>query len=69
VGNTNSIPPANQPQTPDPHRNLFWMFVSFMGISLPKAGQERRAMLMLVVGVILFLIFIGLGILMVFRLW
>ena len=40
-----------------------------MGISLPKAGQERRAMLMLVVGVILFLIFIGLGILMVFRLW
>ncbi|HVH88446.1 MAG TPA: hypothetical protein VM912_17125 [Terriglobales bacterium] len=69
MGSPNPIPPADQPQRPDPHRNLFWMFISFMGISLPKEGQEHRAMLMLIVGVVLVLVFIAVGILTVFRLW
>jgi len=70
VGTVNPIPPAEQPSTPDdPHRNLFWMFLSFMGISLPKAGQQRRAMLMIIIGVLLFLAFIAAGILTVFRFW
>ncbi|HWC19518.1 MAG TPA: hypothetical protein VG498_21075 [Terriglobales bacterium] len=70
MGTPNRIPPAEPPQRQDdPHRNLFWVFISFMGISLPKAGYERRAMLMIIIGVLLFLAFIAVGILTVFRLW
>ena len=53
----------------DPRRSLFWMFVSFMGISIPKEGQERRAQRMLIVGVILLLLFVAAGMLTLFRLW
>jgi hypothetical protein len=56
-------------QTPDPHRNLFWMFISFMGISIPKPGQEHRAMRMLIIAVMAFLLFVGAGMLTLFRLW
>jgi len=70
VASLHPIPPAKQPSAADdPHRNFFWMFLSFMGISLPKAGQERRAMLMIIIGVLLFLAFIAAGILTVFRFW
>jgi lipopolysaccharide export LptBFGC system permease protein LptF len=58
-----------QQRTSDPHRNLFWMFISFMGISIPKPGQERRAMRMLIIGVVAFLLFVAAGMLTVFRLW
>jgi hypothetical protein len=58
-----------QQPTPDPRRNLFWMFISFMGISIPKPGQERRAMKMLIIGIVAFLLFVAAGMLTVFRLW
>jgi len=45
------------------------MFVSFMGISIPKEGQERRALVMLIAGVILLLLFVAAGMLTLFRLW
>lgn len=61
--------PTEPPPEKDPRRNLFWMYISFLGISIPKAGQERRAFLMLMIGVALFLAFIALGILTIFRLW
>jgi len=56
-------------RTPDPHRNLFWMFISFMGISIPKPGQEGRAMRMLIIATVLFLLFVAAGMLTLFRLW
>jgi hypothetical protein len=45
------------------------MFVSFMGISIPKPGQENRALLLLTIGVILLLAFVAAGMLTLFRLW
>jgi len=45
------------------------MFVSFLGISIPKEGQERRALLMLIIGVILLLLFVAVGMLTLFRFW
>jgi len=45
------------------------MFVSFMGISIPKPGQEERALRLLMIGVILFLLFVAAGIFALFRLW
>jgi hypothetical protein len=45
------------------------MFISFMGISIPKPGQERRAMRMLIIGIVAFLLFVAAGMLTVFRLW
>jgi hypothetical protein len=57
------------PRTPDSHRNLFWMFISFMGISVPKPGQEGRAMRMLIIAAVLFLLFVAAGMLTLFRLW
>jgi hypothetical protein len=62
-------PLANQPATPDPRYNLFWMFVSFMGISIPKPGQERRAMTLIITAMIPFLLFVTLGVLTLFKLW
>lgn len=62
---TQSEPPPEK----DPRRNLFWMYISFLGISVPKAGQEKRALRTLMIGAILFLAFITLGILTIFRLW
>jgi hypothetical protein len=56
-------------RTPDPHRNLFWMFISFMGISIPKPGQEARAMRMLIIATVVFLLFVAAGMLTLFRLW
>lgn len=61
--------PASRSPSPDPHRNLFWMFVSFMGISIPKQGQERRAMRILIVAAVLFLIFIAVALFTLFRVW
>jgi hypothetical protein len=68
MGLPNRIPPEPPPEK-DPRRNLFWMYISFLGISVPRAGQEKRAFVMLMIGVILFLAFIALGILTIFRLW
>jgi hypothetical protein len=45
------------------------MFISFMGISIPKPGQENRALRLLIIGVILLLIFVAAGMLTLFRLW
>jgi len=45
------------------------MYISFLGISVPKAGQEKRAFLLLLIGVALFLAFIAVGILTIFNLW
>jgi hypothetical protein len=61
--------PGTPSPPPDPHRNLFWMFVSFMGISIPKQGQERRAMRILIVAAILFLIFVAVALFTLFRVW
>lgn len=68
VGVPDPILPEPPPEK-DPRRNLFWMYISFLGISIPKAGQEKRAFSMLIIGVILFLIFIAVGILTIFHLW
>lgn len=68
MGLANRIPPEPPPEK-DPRRNLFWMYISFLGISIPKPGQERRAFLTLIMGVILFLAFIAVGILTIFDLW
>jgi hypothetical protein len=57
------------PQPPDPRRNLFWMFISFMGVSIPKQGQEKRAMTLLIVGMVLLLLFVAVGVLTLFRFW
>ena len=56
-------------RSPDPHRNLFWMFISFMGISIPKPGQENRALRLLIIGVVLLLAFVAAGMFALFRLW
>ena len=69
VGDPNQIPSAEQSEAPDPRRNLFWMFISFMGISMPRQGQEHRAILLLIAGVVLLLAFVGVGIFALFRLW
>jgi len=61
--------PASPSPSPDPHRNLFWMFVSFMGISIPKQGQERRAMRILIVAAVLFLIFVAVALFTLLRVW
>lgn len=45
------------------------MYISFLGISIPAPGQEKRAFVMLIIGVILFLAFIAVGILTIFHLW
>ena len=68
MGSVNPVPPE-PPADKDPRRNLFWMYISFLGISVPKPGQEKRALLMLMIGVALFLGFIAAGMLMIFRLW
>ena len=60
---------ANESRSLDPHRNLFWMFISFMGISIPKLGQEARAIRMLIIGALLLVIFVAAGMLTLFRLW
>lgn len=62
-------PVSEEPPRPDPRRSLFWMFVSFMGISIPKPGHENRALRLLIIGVILLLIFVAAGMLTLFRLW
>ena len=56
-------------QPPDPRRNLFWMFVSFMGVSIPKQGQEKRAMILLMLGIVLLLLFVAVGVLTLFKFW
>ena len=68
MGLPNRIPPEPPPEK-DPRRNLFWMYISFLGISIPRPGQEKRAILMLIIGVIFFLAFIAVGILTIFHLW
>jgi len=68
MGLPNPIPPEPPPEK-DPRRNLFWMYISLLGISIPKAGQEKRAFVMLMIGVAVFLAFIAVGILTIFHLW
>ncbi len=62
-------PEFEQPELADPRRNLFWLFISFMGISVPTRNQERRAMVLLISGVVLLLLFVAAGMLALFRLW
>jgi hypothetical protein len=45
------------------------MFISFLGISMPKPGNERKAMRTIIIGVILFLGFVATGLFVLFRLW
>lgn len=61
--------PGPEEPTSDPRRSLFWMFISFMGISIPKPGQENRALRLLIIGVILVLIFVAAGMLALFHFW
>lgn len=62
-------PEVEQTQVGDPRRNLFWLFISFMGISVPRRDQERRAIVLLIGGVVLLLLFVAVGMLTLFRLW
>ena len=59
---------TNDPAS-DPHRSAFWVFISFLGISMPTAANERKSMYMIMIGAILFLAFITFGMLILFRLW
>jgi hypothetical protein len=45
------------------------MFISFMGVSIPRQGQEKRAMALLIVGMLLLLLFVAAGVLTLFKLW
>ena len=45
------------------------MFISFMGISIPKPGQENHALRLLIIGVILMLVFVAAGMFALFHLW
>jgi len=56
-------------KVPDPRYSLFWTFISFIGISIPRQGQEKKALRMLIIGTILLLAFIAAGMLAVMRLW
>jgi hypothetical protein len=40
-----------------------------MGISMPEAENERKAMITIMAGAILFLIFLGCGLFILFRSW
>ena len=69
MGDETPALPPQQLRPPDSRRSLFWIFVSLMGISLPKPGQEGKAMRMLIIGVILLLLFVAAGMFTLFRLW
>ena len=69
VNDQPSMQPADQPPPSDPRRNLFWMLISFIGISTPKQGQERRAVAFLVIGVGVLLMLVATAILALFRFW
>ena len=43
--------------------------MSIIGISMPKQGQESRAMLMVIIGALLFVGFIAAAIFTLFRYW
>ena len=60
---------VEQAEAADPRRNLFWLFISSMGISVPNQQQERRAMMLLVGGVVLLLLFVAAGMFTLFKLW
>jgi hypothetical protein len=62
-------PEVEQTDVGDPRRNLFWLFISSMGISVPNQQQERRAMMLLIGGVVLLLLFVAAGMLTLFKLW
>ena len=64
-------PTPIEPSDPenDPQRSAFWVFISFLGISMPKAGNQRKAMYMVMIGGILFLAFVVSGMLILFHLW
>jgi hypothetical protein len=36
------------PAPRDPKDNLFWWLIAFLGISIPKPGEERRAIFLLI---------------------
>jgi hypothetical protein len=67
VGNPNLSP--NPQHQPDPRRNLFWLYISFLGISVPKPGQEAHALRILMIGVALFVLFLAAGLMTIFHLW
>jgi len=69
VANPDPLPPPKPEPDPDPRRNLFWMYISLLGISMPKPGQEGRALRMLIIGVALLVIFIAVGLMTIFHLW
>jgi len=45
------------------------MFISFIGISTPKEGQERRAVAFLVIAVVVLMMLVATAILALFRFW
>ena len=62
--------PDSESRTPsDPQRSLFWILMSIIGISMPKRGQESRAMLMVIIGALLFVGFIAAAMFTLFRYW
>ena len=64
------IEPSQVPKpVPDLHRSAFWIFISFLGVSMPKPGNERKAMRIIIVSAILFLAFVATGLFVLFRLW
>ncbi|MBV9071989.1 MAG: hypothetical protein JOZ10_00035 [Acidobacteria bacterium] len=69
MGDISPVPSSEPPRSADPRRNLFWLFVSFMGISIPHEAQQRRAMMFLIIGVVIFLAFVAAGLFTIFRFW
>jgi hypothetical protein len=53
----------------DPRRNLFWWLIAFLGISIPKPGQERRTIFLLIVIGGAVLAVAAAAIVTIFRLW
>ncbi|HJX00027.1 MAG TPA: hypothetical protein VJ453_07690 [Terriglobales bacterium] len=65
------LSPTSPPQQrkPGPQRSLFWILISIIGISMPKQGQESKAMLMIIIAAIVFVGFLAAAILALFRFW
>lgn len=53
----------------DPQRNLFWWFIAFLGISIPAPGQERRAIVQLILIGLLVAAVTATAILTIFKFW
>ena len=45
------------------------MLISFIGVSMPEPDDERKAMRTIIIATLLFLAFVAVGFLVLFRLW